>query len=366
MNSISELEATLARGAGRKHCIFTGRASTALYLSLSTITERRGAVVLPSITCLSPANAARMAGHTPVFCDVSDDDFGMSPDALEEILRERDDVVAVVAIHLFGAPCRVDRICEVAARHGVPVIEDAAQALGAEYDGVRVGGFGAVSILSFGHTKIIDCGRGGALLTDDDGLAERARALDAVLPGVPNDLAARFADYRASYYAMTELAGRHPRLSSLLPRLPEVYSEMYLFRGDGDVALRIVNELPLLNERIARRRNRVAQYAAAIEGLPAVAQRDRGKASPWRFTFFVTEGDARVAGDRIRERGFNASHWYPALHRLSPEMPGDSASACPNAERLGQSVINLWVDETVSDEFIERTCAALPECLRAG
>jgi len=172
---VRQLEDRLCAYFGRKHCCVTGRGATAIYLALRALPLKAGKVVLPAVVCPSPANAAMYAGFDPTFCDVSLQDYNMDVSSLEQVLSQYDDVVAVMPVHLYGYPADMDEIIGVARRKGLYVIEDAAQAMGGKYKGKKLGSLGDMSIISFGHTKILDIGWGGAVLTDDEGLAKGIR-----------------------------------------------------------------------------------------------------------------------------------------------------------------------------------------------
>ena len=168
MGEIEELENALANVLGRRHCIITGRGASAIYIALKAIKVNPAKVVIPAICCNSPANVSISAGWEPIFCDIRLDDFNMCPRALTRTLEDNSDIGAIMAAHLYDQAAPMKEILTIAAEHNIPVIEDSAQALGATYKGHMVGSLGDISIISFGHTKTLDIGWGGAALTDND------------------------------------------------------------------------------------------------------------------------------------------------------------------------------------------------------
>ena len=200
-SALLDFEANLARLFNRKYCFLTGRGATALYVAIKALNLNGKKAVLPAISCPSPANVSVCAGLQPIFCDIELDTFGMCPDHLQRILAETDDVGVVIPVHLYGLPAQIKSITGICKRANIPVIEDAAQAMGATYGGQALGSWGDLSILSFGSTKIVDVGFGGAVLTDNDDTAKLLSRLVHSLPSCPNDIKSLYSDWRACYYS---------------------------------------------------------------------------------------------------------------------------------------------------------------------
>lgn len=189
---VDRFEVELAAYTGVRRAVATVNGTAALHVSLLLAgVERDDEVILPALTFVATANAISYCGAVPHFADSSSDTLGLDPDALDAVLREiveRDGsravnrqtgrkVSAIVPVHTFGHPCRIDAICEVGAKYGIPVVEDAAESLGSYFQDRHTGGFGKVSALSFNGNKILTTGGGGAILTNDDALADRAKHL---------------------------------------------------------------------------------------------------------------------------------------------------------------------------------------------
>ena len=148
------------------HCLMTTSCSTVLDLSAALLFAKPGdEVILPSFTFASTANAFVRQGLVPVFVDVREDTLNIDETKIEAAITER--TVAVVVVHYAGVACEMDTICTLAKKHGLILIEDAAQALGATYHGKPLGTFGDFSCFSFHETKNFSMGEGGALLVRD-------------------------------------------------------------------------------------------------------------------------------------------------------------------------------------------------------
>ena len=173
----SEFEAKFAAYCGVDHCISLNSGTSALHLALRCLDVGPGdEVVTVSMTFIATAWAISYVGATPVFVDIDPVRRTLNPDNLEAAITSR--TKAIIPVHLYGMPAEMDRIKEIAERHGMPVIEDAAQAHGARYRGRRVGQFGQIACFSFYPSKNLGAyGEGGALITNDASIAQRARSL---------------------------------------------------------------------------------------------------------------------------------------------------------------------------------------------
>lgn len=356
---VRRLEDDLCAYFGRKHCCLTGRGATAIYLALRALPVKTGRVVLPAVVCPSPANATLYAGFEPIFCDVSLEDYNMDVSSLERVLSQYDDVVAVMPVHLYGQPADMDRITEIARHKGLYVIEDAAQAMGGEYKGRKLGALGDVAIISFGHTKILDIGWGGAVLTDDEGLTRRIREELKNVPECPANINDMFAEYREVYYTIKPLAELNERLNDLFLSLPFIYREMYLFRLADTQAECILARLDELEEVVQKRRDNAREYERRLQHPDIIRPTYSENGVPWRYTFLLRQNNQKYVTDRMRAGGFDISNWYPPLHRWYASGKAQDPSLFRNAKVLGKHVINLWVEPSVTLRQIGRTCETL-------
>jgi dTDP-4-amino-4,6-dideoxygalactose transaminase len=173
----SEFEAEFAAYCGVDHCVSLNSGTSALHLALRCLDVEPGdEVVTVSMTFIATAWAISYVGATPVFVDIDPVRRTLNVDNLEAAITSR--TKAIIPVHLYGMPAEMDRIMAIAEQHGVPVIEDAAQAHGARYQGRRVGQFGQIACFSFYPGKNLGAyGEGGALITNDASIARRARSL---------------------------------------------------------------------------------------------------------------------------------------------------------------------------------------------
>jgi perosamine synthetase len=173
---IEEFEKSFSSYIGVKHGVATSNGTTALHLALVALGIGKGdRVLVPSLTFIAVANAVTYTGAEPIFVDSHPEYWCMDPSKIEEKID--DQTKAVIVVHLYGHPCDMDEIMRIAEDHGLHVIEDCAEAHGAECKGKKVGSFGIISCFSFYGNKIITTGEGGMCLTNNEELAEKMRIL---------------------------------------------------------------------------------------------------------------------------------------------------------------------------------------------
>lgn len=173
---IGEFEAAFADTAGMPFGVATSSCTTALHLALVALGIAPGdEVICPDLTFIAPANMIALCGATPVLVDVEPDSWALDPNLIEAKIGPK--TKALVVVHPFGHSADMDPIMKICARHGVPVIEDVAEAPGATYRGQTVGSFGVMSCYSFFANKIMTTGEGGIVLTRDRDLDTKLRVL---------------------------------------------------------------------------------------------------------------------------------------------------------------------------------------------
>lgn len=189
---VDRFEAMLAKYTGAKYAVVTVNGTAALHIALKLAGVQHGdEVITQPLSFIATCNAISYCGATPCFVDVDRDTMGLSPSALRDFLdtqteidtvsgrcvnrSTRRPIAACVPMHTFGHPCRIDEIVVVCNEYGISVVEDAAESLGSTFKGKYTGTFGQMGIFSFNGNKTITCGGGGAIVTNDEALAKRAK-----------------------------------------------------------------------------------------------------------------------------------------------------------------------------------------------
>ena len=327
---VREFEREFAEYCGADRGVATANGTAALQTALRAVGIGEGdAVVTTPLSFVASANAVRLCGARPVFADVDPETYTLDPDAVEAAVEANDDVAAILPVHLYGLPAEMGRLTEVAAAHDLALIEDAAQAHGATCDGRRVGTFGDAGCFSFYPTKNMTTGEGGMVVTDDDGVADRA---------------ARFvnhgrADAAAHGYDHVSV-GHNLRLTSLA----------------AAIGLEQLRKLPAYNER--RQRN-AARLTAALSDVPELVLPTEPPGRRHVYHQYTVRCPDRAAlRDHLDERGVDTAVYYPTLIPDQPAYDGYEASV-PTAERIVEEVVSLPVHPGLVDEEIDRVAAAV-------
>jgi dTDP-3-amino-3,4,6-trideoxy-alpha-D-glucose transaminase len=327
---LGRFEAGWAHMCGTEHCVGTASGTAALTLLLRAAGIGRGdEVIVPAHTYIASALAVVHAGAVPVLCDVDDGTGLLDPVAAAGAIGPR--TAAIMAVHLYGQLCDMRSLRSLTARHGLALVEDAAQAHGAEYDGRRAGGFGVGAAFSFYPSKNLGAlGDGGAVCTDHADVADRVRQL--------RDLGQR---RKGEHVAL----GANERL-------------------DGLQAAFLSVKLPRLEGANAARRGHAAAYRDRLEG--SVDLLEERPVSPCVYHLFpvrLPERDAVAA--QLRDRGIGVGlHYSPALHR-QPALEGHVrvADALPNAEAWAAQELSLPMSPGLHRAEIEHAAEEVLSCV---
>lgn len=278
------IEETLARRFGRRFCVLTNRGTTALTAAFHALDRPAGTRALfPAVMCSIPVFAAGFADWEPTFSDVNLKDANFDLNHVEGVLKAGG-VGAVVPVHMFGKPDDMEGLSTLCDRYGAPLVEDVALSMGAEYQGRPVGSFGRISCLSFVR-KMLPLEMGGAVLTDEPLLAERARAFVAVFP--PEQVARREEVSAAmkAFHSLTGFvaAGDWERVELLAPFSHEFHRLLLASTTATDWSSSIVlEELGKLEETLQARRARAEVYENVL-GDTLIQPLDRTGSSHFAF-----------------------------------------------------------------------------------
>src|SRR6267378_2313680 len=171
---VQEFERKIAEHVGVKHCIAMCNATVALEISIRAL-GMEGEVIIPSFTFIATAHALQWQEITPVFCDIDPHTHTLDPGWVERMITPR--TTGIVGVHLWGRPCNIEALEAIAREHDLKLLFDAAHAFGASHKGRMLGSFGTAEVFSFHATKFVNCGEGGAVVTNDDRLAQKMRLM---------------------------------------------------------------------------------------------------------------------------------------------------------------------------------------------
>jgi dTDP-4-amino-4,6-dideoxygalactose transaminase len=171
---VRQFEQRIAELSGVKHCVAMCNATIALEILIRAV-GLTGEVIIPSLTFIATAHALQWQQITPVFCDVHPESYTIDPAKVTKMITPR--TTAIIGVHLWGRPCRIDELHEIGTTHGLKILYDAAHAFGCTYKGIPIGGFGDAEVFSFHATKFLNTFEGGAIVTNNDELAEKVRLM---------------------------------------------------------------------------------------------------------------------------------------------------------------------------------------------
>lgn len=339
---VDRFEREMAAYVGARHGVATVNGTAALHIALLLAGVEPGdEVLVPSLTFIATGNAVRYCGGAPVFMDSEPVSWAMDPEKVADFLAREcevkgDRVVnratgrrvkALLPVHLYGHPADLDPLLELCRRYPVALVEDCAEALGAKYKGRRIGCHGLVGCLSFNGNKIITTGGGGMVLTDDEGLARRARLLTT-----------QAREDGLEY--LHRVVGYNYRLTNIQAALG-------------------VAQLEQLEGFIEAKRRTAALYTGALGRLGGIAplgEAPRAFSTFWMYSILLDPdryGDVRPLIAAANQEGIQLRPlWYP-LHR-QPVFAGSQANRIEVANCLHARGVSLPCSVGITDEERER------------
>ncbi|MEW6172105.1 MAG: LegC family aminotransferase [Bacillota bacterium] len=330
---IGEFEERFAAYVGARCAVATVNGTSAIHLALRLLGIRPGdEVIVPALTFIGTVNPVVYLGATPVVVDVDPQTWNISVDAMEEAITKR--TRAVVPVHLYGNPADMTGVVKVASKHGLSVVEDAAEALGSTYKGKHVGTFGKIGVFSFNGNKVMTTGGGGMLVTDDPELAARARLLvnQGRMPGITE-------------YEHQEI-GYNYRLTNLQAAL----------------GLAQMERLP---EFLATKRRNAAIYRELLQRLPGLEWQHEAESAEsgwWLFSVLIDPkrfGEDRISvAQRLKAAGVQVRPLFKSINRQPPYRKY-CFRECPVAESLHERGLNLPSASFLKEEDIRETCRLL-------
>jgi perosamine synthetase len=332
---IERFEAGFAEFCGSRYGIAVSNGTVALHLALVAFGVKPGdEVVVPDLTFVATGNAVKHAGATPVFVDIDPATLCMDPDDFKSVIGPK--TKAAIPVHLYGHPAPMKQIVQIANDHNIVVIEDAAEAHGAEVDGKRVGSLGHAGVFSFYGNKMITTGEGGIITTDDQAIYERAR-------------------YLRDHAMSKETRYWHNEIG-------------YNYRITNIQAALGLAQLERIEEFLQTRRWIFDAYKKRLGGLTAIRlnpESDWARNALWlaclQYENWTTYEARDAAIEELKRRGVDSRPYFYPMTQLP--MYSSSGRTCVNALRASKSGINLPTFHSISEAQIETVCTAIKDIL---
>jgi perosamine synthetase len=336
---VDRFEREFAALCGTNAAIGVSNGTVALHVALVALEVAPGdEVIVPSLTYIATANAVTYTGATPVFVDVSADTWCIDPASIEAAITPR--TKGIVAVHLYGHPADMDAINAIADRHGLWVVEDAAEAHGARYRGRPTGGLGTIGVFSFYGNKIVTSGEGGALTVNDPDLEARVR----LLRGQGMDPSRRY---------WFPIVGYNYRLTNLCCAL-------------------LCAQLERFDEIVLGRRQIFDAYDRRLAGIDGIGFQPKAPwatTAPWLYSITVDPDRFGMNRDELAEildrAGIETRPFFHPLHRLPPYV-GHPTPDLTTTDLLGASGMNLPTFSGLGPHDLDRICTAIRSAGRNG
>lgn len=326
---VQEFERKIAEFIGVKHCIATCNGTVALELAIRAL-GLTGEVIVPSFTFIATAHALQWQEITPVFCDVDPQNHTINPFRIKSLITPR--TTGIIGVHVWGQPCDVEALTEIAIRHNLQLMFDAAHAFGCSHQGTMIGNFGAAEVFSFHATKFINSFEGGAIVTNKDELAEKIRLMTNF----------GFAGKDDVIYIGTN--GKMNEASAAM----------------GLTSLESIDEFIEVNYRNYKQ---YQQELAFIQGVTLLPYSE----SQWsNYQYIVLEIDekrTKISRDTLvdlltAENIIARRYFYPGCHRMEPYRSffPHAGLLLPETEQLCQRVMLLPTGTAVDGQTITKIC----------
>lgn len=347
---IAEFEEKFSAYVGSRYAVAVSSGTAALHLACLAAGIGSGDEVITSpMSFAATANCALYVGARPVFCDI-DAAGNIDPELIEEKVTPA--TRAIIPVHYGGLPCRMDKINEIARRHGLVIIEDACHALGAVYQGAKVGScrYSDMAVFSFHPVKHITTGEGGMITTNSEELYQKLVCLRS--HGIVRDPIRFLEDGHGGWYYEMQRLGFNYRMTDIQAALG-------------------ISQLKKIDRFVRRRRDIAARYTEAFKGLPLELPED-GDDCRHAYHLYVVklkpeaQADRKELYDRLKSRGiFSQVHYIP-IHTMPyyREKLGYRWGDYPQAEDHYQRVLSLPLYPGLSDEEVDTVIDAVKEVLK--
>ncbi|KAA0263936.1 MAG: UDP-4-amino-4-deoxy-L-arabinose aminotransferase [Enterobacterales bacterium] len=343
-----QLESAFSQYVGAKHAIAVSSATGGMHVTLMALGIGAGdEVITPSQTWVSTINIITLLGAEPVMVDVDRDTLMVQPAQIEAAITEK--TKAIIPVHYAGAPADLTALREIAARHNIPLIEDAAHAVGTRFGDEMIGSQGT-AIFSFHAIKNMTCAEGGMVVTDDDELADKVRCFKF------HGLAVDAFDRQA--------LGRKPQAEVVAPGYKYNLADI-----NAAIALVQLEKLPAMN---ARRQELVARYRKALQGSPLLPLTVPEYPHHHAWHLFMVRVDKDLCGidrntmmEKLKEHGigtglhFRAAHTQKYYREKYPEL------CLPNTEWNSASLMTLPLFPDMQDSDVDRVVKAISDILES-
>lgn len=328
---ISMFEGNFSKYCGVKYGVATSNGTVALHLALVALGIGVGdEVIVPDVTFAATINAVLYTGATPVIVDVEEDGWCIDPDEIEKAITSK--TKAIIPVHIYGQPCDMDRICKIATEYNLKIVEDCAEAHGAEFDGKKVGAFGDIACFSFFGNKVITTGEGGMCITNSSELNDKMRVL-------------RDHGMAKGHRYYHEVVGFNYRMTNLQAAIGVAQLENIdrVLKWRDDLETDYCEKLANIDGIILQRRN-----------LP------KRRKITWLVTILVKPELRDKCMNAMKNAGIDIRTFFIPLSEMEIYKP--YVFSCDRSRRLSKMGINLPTSYEVTGKVVDKISNILIDC----
>jgi dTDP-4-amino-4,6-dideoxygalactose transaminase len=336
---VQEFERRVAELVGVEHCIAMCNGTVALEIAIRAL-GLNGEVIVPSFTFIATAHALQWQEITPVFCDIDPRTYNLDPRKVEQMITPR--TTGIIGVHVFGRACDVDALTDIARRHGLKLLFDAAHAFGCSHRGRMIGSFGSAEVFSFHATKFINSLEGGAVVTNDGELAEKIRLMK---------------NFGFTFYDKVDYIGTNGKMNEI------------------SAAMGLTN-LESMDEFIAVNYRNYRQYREELAGLAGVQilVYDEKEKCNYQYVVLVIDDSKTIVtrGELVEilhaENVLARRYFYPGCHQMEPYRSyfPHAGLLLPETEKLTQRVLCLPTGTGINADQVDRVCQILRYAVENG
>jgi dTDP-4-amino-4,6-dideoxygalactose transaminase len=333
---VRAFEQRVADYLGVRHCVSMCNGTIALEIAIRAL-DLQGEVIVPSYTFIATVHALHWQAITPVFADIDPVTHNLSPEAVRRMITSR--TTGIIGVHLWGRSAPVGELQKIADEHGLKLMFDAAHAFGCSYKGTMIGNFGACEVLSFHATKFFNTFEGGAVVTNDDELAETMRLMR---------------NFGFSGYDNVIHAGTNGKMIEVA------------------AAMGLVN-LDAIDEVVEANRRNYHYYSKELAGLPGISMLrfDETVRNNYQYVILEVDRDCPVSRDHIikalhAENILARKYFWPGCHNMQPyrDLYPHAGSLLPNTRKVAESVVVLPTGTSVGIEEVKTIGAVMRVLLK--
>jgi dTDP-4-amino-4,6-dideoxygalactose transaminase len=336
---VKEFEQRMADFLGVKNCIAMCNGTVALEIAIRAL-ELKGEVIIPSFTFIATAHALQWQEITPVFCDIDPQTYNINPRQIERMITPR--TTGVIGVHIWGRPCNIEALEHIVKKNNLKLLFDSAHALGCSCKGRMIGNFGSAEVFSFHATKFLNTFEGGAVATNDDGLASKIRLMKNF----------GFAGYDNVIYIGTN------------GKMSEISAAMGL------------TGLESIDTFIAVNRRNYHQYREELDGLHGICLMTYDETEKNNYQHIVLNIDKSktpVSRDQLvdilhSENVLARRYFFPGCHRMEPYRSyfPNASLLLPETEKLVQNVMTLPTGTSIGPDDINKICEIIRLVINNG